>query len=302
MTTFPIPASELILNPDGSVYHLNLLPKHISTTIITVGDPERVTLIATYFDRIEYTIHKREFKTITGFYKGKRITVISTGIGTDNIDIVLNELDALVNIDLETRTIKDTHTTLDIIRIGTSGAIQKNILVDSFLLSKTAIGLDALLHFYDSKHIQNIPFAKAFISHMQWAKEKSTPYVVHCDNTLATYFDAEYIIKGCTVTNAGFYAPQGRKLRLNTSDSTMNDKLETFSFNNLTSTTENYIITNLEMETAGIYGLAALLGHRAVSLNAILANRLLKTFSTQTQKTINSLIEFTLNRIINMEN
>ncbi len=295
MTTPQIPPSELILNEDGSVYHLSLLPEQLASTIITVGDPDRVTLVSSYFDSIECTVHKREFKTVTGSYKGKRITVISTGIGTDNIDIVLNELDALVNIDLKNRTIKEKHTTLNIIRIGTSGAIQKGIPIDSFLLSETAIGLDALLHFYDSKHIQNIPFTKAFVLHTQWAKEKSIPYVVKCNEVLATHFDADNVIKGCTATNIGFYAPQGRKLRLQTSDSRMNERLESFRFN------ENKI-TNLEMETAGIYGLAALLGHRAISLNAILANRALKTFSTKPQKTVSSLIEFALNRIITIKN
>lgn len=298
MTTPQIPASELILNEDGSVYHLNLLPHQIATTIITVGDPDRVTLVTSYFDTIECTIHKREFKTVTGRYKGKRITVISTGIGTDNIDIVLNELDALVNIDLQKRTLKETHTELDIIRIGTSGAIQKDIPINSFLLSETAIGLDALLHFYDSKHIQNNAVAKAFISHTQWAKEKSTPYVVSCNEALASYFNDKRIIKGCTATNIGFYAPQGRRLRLNTSDSTMNNKLESFRFLSGELAGHESRITNLEMETAGIYGLAALLGHRAISLNAILANRALKTFSTTSEETVSSLVQFALNRII----
>jgi len=205
MSTTQIPPSELILNADGSVYHLNLLPEHLATTVITVGDPDRVDAITTYFDSIECTIHKREFKTITGSYKGRRITVISTGIGTDNIDIVLNELDALVNIDLATRTQKDVLTSLNIIRIGTSGAIQEDVPIDSFLLSKTAIGLDALLHFYDSKHIQDLDFQDAFIKHMDWSQDKSKPYVVACDSNLASHFMSPDIIVGCTATNVGFY-------------------------------------------------------------------------------------------------
>ena len=300
MATLPIPPSELILNKDGSVYHLNLLPKHLAPTVITVGDSDRVDLVASYFDKIEHTIQKREFRTITGYYKGKRITVISTGIGTDNIDIVLNELDALVNIDLINCKVKKEHTTLDIIRVGTSGAIQQNIPLDSFLLSETAIGLDALLHFYNSKHIQNIPFAKAFIKHMNWSLDKSTPYMVSCSESLASHFKSKNILKGCTVTNVGFYAPQGRSLRLETSDKEMNQKLKTFRFP--TDKADQNVITNLEMETAGIYGLANLLGHRAVSLNAILANRALTSFSLQPEKTIRSLVKFTLERVITIEN
>lgn len=295
MSTSQIPPSELILNADGSVYHLNLLPEHIATTIITVGDPDRVDAITSYFDSIECTIHKREFKTVTGSYKGKRLTVISTGIGTDNIDIVLNELDALVNIDLATRNQKETLTSLDIIRIGTSGAIQRDIPVDSFLMSKMAIGLDALLHFYDSTHIQDVDFQKAFVNHMNWSRDKSKPYLVSCDSDLAAHFMSPAMIEGCTATNIGFYAPQGRKLRLDTSDNEMNNKLESFRF-------RESKITNLEMETSGIYGLAKLLGHRAISLNAILANRALKTFSSQAEKTTRALIEYTLERIITLEN
>ena len=295
MSAAQIPPSELILNPDGSVYHLNLLPEHLAPTVISVGDPDRVDLVASYLNTIEYSIHKREFKTVTGFLQDKRITIISTGIGTDNIDIVLNELDALVNIDLVTRTIKKEHTTLDIIRIGTSGAIQKDIPVDSFLLSKTAIGLDALLHFYKSDHIQNTAFQKAFVEHMQWHPDKSTPYVVSCNEELAAHFISDKIIAGCTATNIGFYAPQGRKLRLDTSDMEMNVKLESCRF-------RGSLITNLEMETAGIYGLAHLLGHRAISLNAILANRALKSFSNQAAQTTNALIEYTLERIMTLKN
>lgn len=290
MSTTQILPSELILNPDGSVYHLNLLPEHLAPTIITVGDPDRVDLVASYLDAITYQIHKREFKTVTGTYNGKLITIISTGIGTDNIDIVLNELDALVNINLDTRTIKKEHTALNIIRIGTSGAIQNDIPVDSFLLSKTAIGLDALLHFYDSAAIVDKDFSDAFVKHMSWSKEKSTPYVVSCDSSLAAHFMSDAMLEGCTATNIGFYAPQGRKLRLDTSDMEMKLKMESFRF-------RESVITNLEMETSGIYGLAKLLGHKAISLNAILANRSLKTFSTTPEKTTRALVEYALDRI-----
>ena len=274
-----IAPSELILNEDGSVYHLHLKPEDIAKTIITVGDPDRVNTVTKYFDTIRFTTQKREFKTTTGTYQGKEISVISTGIGTDNIDIVFNELDALVNIDLETREIKKQHTSLDIIRIGTSGAIQKDILVDSFLISKYAMGLDALLHFYDSKHIQHPEIQNAFTNHMNWASEKSSPYVVTCDDTLLQKFSSSNIIEGFTATNIGFYAPQGRVLRLNTSDSKMNKKLGAFRFRE-SKTKKELCITNLEMETSGIYGLAKLLGHRAVSLNAILANRATQIFTS----------------------
>ncbi|WP_299215211.1 nucleoside phosphorylase [uncultured Dokdonia sp.] len=288
-----IPASELILNPDGSVYHLHIRPEHVAPTVITVGDPDRVDTVTAYFDTITHTAQRREFKTTTGTYKGKRITVISTGIGTDNIDIVLNELDALVNIDLETRTIKERHTSLDIIRIGTSGSIQEDIPVDAFLLSDMAIGLDALLHFYDSTHIQHPEIQKAFVKHMGWSAQKSEPYVVICDRDLASHFLSASVVEGFTATNVGFYGPQGRVLRLQTSDAKMNQKLGEFRF-------RESKITNLEMETAGIYGLAALLGHRAISLNAILANRVTGQFSAQPHKTIDRLIQYTLDRITSM--
>ncbi len=292
----PIAPSELILNENGSVYHLHLKPEHIAKTIITVGDPDRVDMVTKYFDSIRFTTQKREFKTVTGVYRGKEISVISTGIGTDNIDIVFNELDALVNIDLKTREIKDSHTTLDIIRIGTSGAIQKDIPVDSFLISKYAMGLDALLHFYDSKLIQHPEIQNAFIKHMDWALEKSTPYVVTCDDGLSKKFLSSKVIEGFTATNIGFYAPQGRMLRLKTSDIKMNEKLRAFRFRE--SEKNNLRITNLEMETSGIYGLAKLLGHRAVSLNAILANRATQTFSTTPTETTEHLIKFTLNCVV----
>ncbi len=290
-----IAASELILNEDGSIYHLQLKPEDIAHTIITVGDPDRVDTVTKYFDNIRFTTHKREFKTTTGTYKGKEITVISTGIGTDNIDIVLNELDALVNIDLETKTVKKIHTSLDIIRIGTSGSIQNDIPIDSLLLSKYAIGLDALLHFYKSKNIQYKELQEAFVFHMDWASEKSSPYVVSCDESLSKRFLSEQIVEGFTATNIGFYAPQGRVLRLKTTDEKMSDKLASFRFRE--SKTE-LRITNLEMETSGIYGLAKLLGHRAVSLNAILANRANQTFSTKPKEITEKLITYALDCIV----
>ena len=262
-----IAASELIINTDGSIYHLNLLPKDLASTVITVGDPDRVSSVTKHFDTIEVTKQKREFKTVTGVYKGKRITVISTGIGTDNIDIVFNELDALVNIDFETRTIKDTHTSLDIIRIGTSGTLQNSIPIDSFLISEKAIGFDSLMHFYESDHVLEKTISDAFVKQTSWASDKSTPYVVSYDETLGAKFKSDTIISGLTATNVGF-------------------------------TYNNQAIINLEMETAGIYGMAKLLGHKAVSLNAILANRATGEFSNDPSRLVDKLITFTLDKIV----
>ena len=282
-------ASEFILNEDGSIYHLNLLPSQLATTVITVGDPDRVNQITQHFDSIEHTVHKREFHTQTGIYKGKRISVISTGIGTDNIDIVLNELDALVNIDFETRTIKKELTTLDIIRIGTSGSIQKDIPIDSFLVSETAVGFDSLLHFYKSQGVQELKFSECLITHLILPRENGIPYVVNADASLLSYFEKDYF-KGTTITNCGFYGPQGRVLRLPLNNPHLNERMA--SFNQMDKT-----ITNLEMETAGIYGLSKLLGHRAVSLNAIVANRATGEFSADPVATVDKLIVDALQKI-----
>ncbi|OAB77964.1 nucleoside phosphorylase [Cochleicola gelatinilyticus] len=285
-------SSELILNDDGSIYHLNLKPADIAETIITVGDPDRVEAVSKHFDALEVEVQKREFKTHTGTYKGKRITVISTGIGTDNIDIVLNELDALANIDFKTRRVKKDLTKLTIIRIGTSGAIQPTIPIDSFLVTETAIGFDNLLHFYGNISFTDSAFSEAFVQHTNWNAHKSTPYVVSADTELLKLFSSETdFLKGCTATNVGFYGPQGRVLRLQTEDNMLNDKLTSFQF-------QKKKITNLEMETSGIYGMATLLGHRAISLNAILANRCDQTFSKQPQKTVDLLIQKTLSILV----
>lgn len=281
----------MILNDDGSIYHLKLLPADIAHTIITVGDPDRVSDVSKHFDSIEVSKQRREFKTETGKYKGKRITVISTGIGTDNIDIVFNELDALVNIDLKNKTIKEQLTSLTFIRIGTSGAIQADIAMDSFLVTDTAIGFDNLLHFYGNTNFLDTAFSKALIAQTSWNKNKSAPYVVKGDSNLLGMFLKEDFIKGITATNVGFYGPQGRKLRLGLEDVELNNKLERFKY-------QGASITNLEMETSGIYGMAALLGHKAISLNAILANRALGTFSNRPKKTVDNLIKKTLDILV----
>lgn len=287
----PLSESELILNPDGSIYHLNLLPEDIATTIITVGDPDRVSEVSQCFDSLEIKKGKREFMLHTGYLGSKRLSVISTGIGTDNIDIVFNELDALVNVDLKTREIKSDKTVLNFIRIGTSGALQADIPVDTFLISEIAIGFDGLLHFYDSEQVQDQALAKALQEHLGESAPKVPPYSVAADNELLNLFTSNRIRFGITLTNAGFYGPQGRRIRIGMKAADFNQNLADFVF-------EGKRITNLEMETAGIFGLAKLLNHRAVSLNAILANRATGEFSTTPQKTVKSLIEYTLDTII----
>lgn len=285
-----IAESELILNADGSIYHLNLLPEDIANTIITVGDPDRVANVSKYFDTIEVKKGKREFLTHTGYLNKKRISVISTGIGTDNVDIVINELDALVNLDFENRSIKNNITSLDIIRIGTSGSIQPYIPVDEFLISEFAVGFDSLLHFYQSKHIQHTDIQEAIVKHTDWDSNKSKPYVVKFNETLGNKLISDSTHLGFTATNVGFYGPQGRKLRINVEDVLLNDKLATFNF-------FGKKITNMEMETAGIYGLSQLLGHKAISMNCIIANRSTGTFSKNPEKAVKNLIEYTLEKI-----
>lgn len=286
-----IKQSELILNPDGSVYHLNLKPEHIASDIIFVGDPDRVAKITKFFDSIEFSTQKREFKTQTGNYKGKRITVISTGIGPDNIDIVLNELDALVNIDLEKRQLKEKLTSLNIIRIGTSGSIQADIPTDSFLLSKWGLALDNMLRSYLIDDISNAAIISHFEKHTDWDLRKGKPYITSCSEKLEQQFDAPTIHKGITATAGGFYGPQGRVLRLDIQDENLNAKMDVFNF-------KGNKITNLEMETAAIYGLGKLLGHECLSLNAIIANRANGTFSANPDKIIEELIQYTLQKIV----
>ncbi len=285
-----IAESELILNPDGSIYHLNLRPEQLANTIITVGNPDRVSKVTKHFDTIEHTVSCREFKTETGIYKGKRISVISTGIGTDNIDIVLNELDALVNVDFKTRTVKETLTSLDIIRIGTSGSIQKDIPVDSLLISEYGMGLDCMLQAYDCDHILEKDLEAAFIEQIGWNPQRGIPYMVKCSLSLLNKLKSTETVIGCTATMNGFYGPQSRVLRLPVKDTNLNEKMSDFSFNNIN-------ITNLEMETAGIYGLSKLLGHNALSTNAIIANRALGTFSQNPKSTVEKLILYTLDKL-----
>jgi len=285
-----IAASELILNPDGSVYHLNLKPENIAHTIIFVGDQNRVPKITKYFDSIEFETQKREFRTITGVYKGIRMSVISTGIGPDNIDIVLNELDALVNIDLKTRTIKTAHTQLNIVRIGTSGSLQKDIPVDSFVLAKYGLGFDGMLLSYNCDHVLEADFENAFIKHTNWSDRKARPYIVKNSSVLEKKLLSDKVFAGVTATAGGFYGPQGRVLRLAIQDPELNSKIDNFEYKGVK-------ITNLEMETSAIYGLSKLLGHNACSMNAIIANRANGTFSEDPYKPVEELIIYTLDKL-----
>jgi uridine phosphorylase len=285
-----IAASELILNPDGSVYHLNLQPGQVANDIIFVGDQNRVEKITKHFDSIEFTNQKREFKTQTGTFKGKRLTVMSTGIGPDNIDIVMNELDALVNVDLTTRTIKKELTTLNIVRIGTSGSLQADIPCDSFVMSQYGLGLDNMLRSYLIDEISETEMEEAFIKQTNWDIRKGRPYVIACSKILEKKFVSHSIFNGFTGTAGGFYGPQGRVLRLGIQDPELNSKMDSFNFNGIR-------MTNLEMETGAIYGLGKLLGHHCLSLNAIIANRASGTFSDDPYKAVDELIEYTLNKL-----
>lgn len=286
-----IKKSELILNPDGSVYHLNLKPENIAKNIIFVGDLNRVDKVTKHFESIDFTTQKREFKTVSGYYKNKRLSVISTGIGPDNIDIVLNELDALVNIDLDTRAIKKELTQLNIIRIGTSGSLQQDIPIDSFLLSSHAIDLSGMLLSYQVDEISHPKIEEAFIKHTNWNEKKSYPIVIANSIDLGKKLSSKSIYQGITATAGGFYGPQGRVLRLAIQDPELNHKIDSFNF-------EGNRITNLEMETSAIYGLSKLLGHKAVSMNAIIANRANGTFSENPYKVVDDLILYTLDKIV----
>ena len=285
-----IAESELIINHRGAVYHLDTRPEELAATIITVGDPDRVAAVSKYFDKIEHKNQHREFITHTGYLAGKRLSVLSTGIGTDNIDIVLNELDALVNIDFETRTIKPQLTSLNIIRIGTAGSLQKDIPVDSCVASTHGLGIDNLLNFYRIEHNdEDKQLLHSFITQTQLNNNFAQPYISGAGSALLKHFVAGFH-HGITVTCPGFYGPQGRILRLGLSNPRLVDSLTAFSFG-------QHRISNFEMETAGIYGLGKLLGHQCLSLSAIVANRVEKQFSTNAGKTMDDLIKTTLERI-----
>lgn len=288
----PIQSSELLINPDGSIFHLHLLPEDLANDIILVGDPGRVETIASYFDQIELKKNNREFYTITGSYKGHRFSVISTGIGPDNIDIVINELDALAHIDLKTRQLKSDGRILNIVRIGTSGSVQTDIPVDSFVISEKSIGCDGVLRFYaNNESVCDPAFEDAFIRHCQWTPLAARPYVVNAAPILINRLhDSKYTIKGVTLTAVGFYGPQGRILRLPLAMPGINDRITAFRFN-------NDKITNYEMESAAITGLCNLLGHHAVTICLIIANRMTGESSADYHSNMNRLIRYTLDRL-----
>ena len=287
----PIPESELIINKRGAIYHLDLRPEELATTVITVGDPERVALVAKYFDSIEIKAAHREFVSTTGYLGKKRLTVISTGIGTDNIDIVLNELDALANIDLVTRTIRPRLTALQIIRIGTAGSLQQSIPVDSYVMSTHGLGIDNLLNFYrHSENEEEKQLLQAFTTQTQLHHSIAHPYISSCNPALAKHFVGEFH-RGITVTCPGFYGPQSRILRLGLSQPQLQQRLTEFSFG-------MHRISNFEMETSGIYGLGKMLGHHCLSLSAIVANRVSKQFSKDGNKAVEDLIVKSLEIIV----
>jgi len=286
-----IPDSELIINDDGSVFHLHVKPGQLSDRIILCGDPERVTMIAGYFYTRECECSNREFHTITGVYKGKRLTVVSHGIGCDNIDIVINELDALANIDFATRTIRPDFQRLTMVRIGTSGGLQPFTPVGSYVAAEKSIGLDGVLYFYeDNKKVRDIAIEAELIRQLNWDIEGIRPYVVSADPSLLEQIAQEDILRGMTVAANGFYGPQGRVLRLPLANPELNKKIESFQY-------ENRRITNYEMESSALSGLAAMMGHRALTVCCIIAGRIDHNMNTDYTKSLPTLIEIVLDRI-----
>ena len=284
--------TDLILNPDGSIYHLHLLPDDIAQTVILVGDPGRVKQVSRHFELIEVSKENREFVTHTGLYKGKRITVLSTGIGTDNIDIVLNELDALVNVDLVRREIKAKKTVLRLIRLGTSGALHPEIAAGATILSKVAGGFDGLYHYYrDDKPVVLPGISESFMNHTDWKEALPHPYFVKCSARLASLFETEGKHSGITISTPGFYAPQVRGIRLLPFDEGLIDKIGTFTFNDLR-------INNFEMECSALYALSALMGHEALTMCIAIANRITLSFLEDYKPHVDQLILNTLNKLV----
>ena len=285
------PESELIINADGSCFHLHLKPEQLADRVILVGDPARVNTVAAHFDSIECEVQSREFHTITGSYKGKRITCQSHGIGCDNIDIVMNELDTLANIDYETRTEKLEHRTLTCVRIGTCGGLQPFTPTGSFVASVKSIGLDGLLNFYaDRNKVCDLELEEAFKEHMQWNPIKGAPYVSIADADLIEQIAQDDMVRGYTISCGGFYGPQGRVLRADIADPDQNKKVESFEYNDLK-------ICNFEMESSALAGLASLLGHRAMTCCMVIANRYTTEMNTEYKNSIDTLIEKVLERI-----
>lgn len=291
MRTFP--ASQLIINGDGSAFHLHIRPEHLADKVILVGDQDRVTIVASYFDEgsIECDIQSREFHTITGKYQGKRVTCLSTGIGTDNIDIVLNELDALANIDFATRTEKPEHRTLEIVRIGTCGAMQEDIPIGTFLASQKSIGFDGVLAFYDGRdRLSDLGFEKALVEFIGYPAKAAVPYIVPANPELFERVAADDMTRGCTIAANGFYGPQGRVLRCNLAVPDINERITAFRY-------EGQRITNYEMEGSAIAGLALLMGHKAMTVCCVIAQRKAEAANTDYKPRIRELIQTVLKRI-----
>ncbi len=285
------PNSELPINEDGSAFHLHIRPEQLADKILMVGDPERVSAVESFFDTKEFDIQSREFHTVTGTYKGKRITTLSHGIGCDNMDIVINELDALANIDFETRTERPEHRALTMVRVGTCGGLQPETPIGSFVASVKSIGFDGLLNYYAGRDsVCDLELEKAFVEHMKWNPKKGAPYVASADPELVEQIAQGDMVRGITIACGGFYGPQGRQLRAEIEDPEQNMKVESFRYNELK-------INNFEMESSALAGLASLLGHRAMTCCIVLANRHNKTMNTNYKGQINDLIRLVLDRL-----
>lgn len=285
--------SELIINEDGSVFHLHLKPEQLADKVILVGDPGRVALVASHFDTCECEVESREFHSVTGTYNDKRITVQSTGIGCDNIDIVINELDALANIDFNTRYEKNTHRTLELVRIGTCGGLQEYTPVGTYVCSQISVGFDGLLNFYAGRNdVCDLELEKALVSHLGWTGNQCQPhpYVINADKEMVERIAKDDMVRGITIACGGFFGPQGRELRIPLADPHQNEKVETFEYNNLN-------ITNFEMESSALAGLSALLGHKSVTCCMVIANRRIKEANTGYKNSIDNLIRLVLERI-----
>jgi uridine phosphorylase len=288
--------SELIINEDGSIFHLHIKPEQLADRIILVGDPGRVSTVASHFDTKECEIESREFHTITGTYKGKRITVLSTGIGCDNIDIVMNELDALANIDFKERQDKPEHRTLTIVRIGTCGGLQPEAPLGTFIASVKSIGFDGLLNYYAGRNdVCDLELEKAFTHHMNWCPQKGAPYVANANPTLIEQVAGKEMLRGITIACGGFYGPQGRQVRLKIQDPDQNEKVESFRYT--TPEGNELKICNFEMESSALAGLSSLLGHRAMTCCMVIANRYAKEMNTEYKNSIDNLIQLVLDRI-----
>lgn len=285
-----IPSSELIINDDGSIFHLHLKPEQLADTVLLVGDPGRVEMVASYFDTQECRVANREFVTITGTYRGKRLSVISTGIGTDNIDVVVTELDALANIDFATRQVKPELKQLTLVRLGTSGAIQSDIKVGTVLFSRTSIGFDGLLNYYKGRNdVCDLEIEKAFMKHTEWDELLPKPYFIDADKSLFELF-RDCTMEGITISAPGFYAPQGRWVRLEPADKDLNAKIESFRFGERR-------ITNFEMEGSALAGLSALMGHRAATICTIIAQRVALDVETDYKVFVRNMVEMALDRL-----